>query len=164
MIYILSFGIMIYVLYTVYILYRFGIPKSYSNTYYLLHQKWMFSVTMFILAFTAMITGVDTGGPWNFLAFIPAAALTFVAFAPDYKYKGQRKPIENKIHMRASYIAVFGAGLAYWLKFGYLWITIPFFVFVVISGLLRYKSYIFWIEHICFNIYFALLLKSIINY
>jgi hypothetical protein len=160
MIYLLLFGFTVYVVYTVVVALRFGIPKSYSDTYYLFDRKWYFSAVMATIAITGMISGLDTGGYWNFLAFIPAAALMFVSAAPDFKYKGKRKPLVNKVHMRASYIAVLGSCFAFWLKFGYLWVAVPFFAFVVIMAIWRPKSYLFWIEHICFDIYFMLLLIS----
>lgn len=163
---IVSFAILVYACYTGFLFGAFGIPKSYSKTYYLLGGKvsdgWIFQVVMAILAITGAISGLDSGGDWNFLAFIPAAALLFVSAAPDFKYdkSKQDKHLENKIHMRASYIAVGGATLAIWLKFGMPLTALGYALFAIIIWLLNPKTKIFWIEHVCFDIYLILLLIS----
>lgn len=162
MIYLLLFAIVVYVAYTIAIFAKFGVPKSYSDTYYLFGKKWYFSAVMATIAFSGAIAGLDTGGEWNFLAFIPAAALLFVSAAPDFKFKGDNPSLENKVHMVDSYVAVAGATFAFWLKFDCAYCAIGYVVFLVIIKLWNPKGVTFWVEHVCFDIYFALLLISIL--
>lgn len=163
MIYITSFAIFLYACYTAFIVRSFGVPKSYSISYYLLGGKdgegWIFQVVMGTVAFLALVSGLDTGGYWNFLAFIPAAALFFVCLAPDYRYSGS-KTMESKIHIRAAYIAAIGSAFAFWLKFDMPLTAIGYAIFVVVATAINLKKKTFWIEHICFDIYLALLFIS----
>ena len=158
--------ILLYACYTAFVIHLFGIPISYSITYYLLGGKkgdgWIFQVVMGTVAFLALISGLDTGGEWNFLAFIPAAALLFVSADPDFDYneETEKKPLENKVHMIASYIAVIGATLSFWLKFDMPLIAIGFSLFAVVIWFINPKVKIFLIEHVCFDIYLILLLIS----
>lgn len=163
---LVGFAIFVYACYTAFIIQTFGIPQSYSKTYYLLGGNeidgWIFQGVMALIAICGVIAGLDSGGEWNFLAFIPAAALLFVSVAPDFMYDKENdyRTLENKVHMRASYIAVIGATFAFWLKFGMLWTAIGFALFTVIIWLLNSDKKIFWIEHVCFDIYLILLLIS----
>lgn len=156
-------AILLYACYTAFVLKSFGIPKSYSATYYLLGGKggdgWIFQVIMGVVAFLALISGLDTGGYWNFLAFIPAVALLFVCFAPDYRYSGD-KTIENKVHIVAAYIAAIGSAFAFWLKFNAPMPAAGYALFVIVVTTIDVPKKTFWIEHVCFDIYLALLFIS----
>jgi len=155
--------ILIYLCYTAFTIKLFGIPQSYSITYYLLGGKerdgWIFQFVMGAVAFGAIVAGLDTGGKWNFLAFIPGAAMLFVVVAPNYRYNG-RPTLENRVHMVAAYVAAIGSSFAFWLKFGMPLTAIGYLLFVVLITMFKTPKKTFWIEHVNFDIYLALLLIS----
>jgi len=164
MIYLVGIAAVIYVCYTAFIIREFGIPGSYSKTYYLLGGKedagGIFQLIMWLLAALVLVPSLEAEGGWSILAFIPAAALMFVATAPDFKYKGDIPSIENRVHMFASYICAVSATFAIWLKFDMLYLAIGLTGLILILVLFNVKNKTFWMEHFCFDLYLTVLFLS----
>ncbi len=81
--------------YLAYIVKCFGIPRSLSDTFYLLGDRgWIFQVVLGLFGALLMPTWIDlSSGNTQFLAFLACAGLLFVAAAPCFKID-----IEGKVH------------------------------------------------------------------
>lgn len=68
-------------IYLLYIVIRYNIPTSISETYYYLKHKWIFSIVLIssiILTFPSLIQ-------FGYLGFISMVGILFVAYTPNFK-------------------------------------------------------------------------------
>lgn len=138
---------------------KYGVQTSISSTYYLFGKKVYFTVLMWIITFTAAISGLG-GSNYDFLLFISAASILFVGSAPDYKSLG----IEHVVHLLSALVAISAATLAMWLKFNQPWVAIVYTVFAIglsmikaqaLPARLQYRTW--YIEIVCLAIVFVLI-------
>lgn len=107
---------LIFATYNTAIVWKYGMPSSLSDTFYILQNQkkglgYLFTGMMWTMAFTLVPAWVeisDAIGGWEsnltFLAFLAAASIVFVGSAPAFRNVG----IENKVHMiSAKLCAVF---------------------------------------------------------
>lgn len=81
--------------YILFVLVRFRVPKSISETYYLLGKRgWVFQLVLAVIVFTLYPTWVSIASyELVWLVFVACTSLLFVAFAPRTKYQ-----LEGKVH------------------------------------------------------------------
>lgn len=93
-------------LYLAYVVKYFGIPRSLSDTYYLLENKgWIFQVVLGLFSVLLMPIWIELSSEnTQFLAFLACGGLMFVAAAPCFKVK-----IEGKIHYSSAVICCLSA-------------------------------------------------------
>lgn len=109
-------GILIFVVYNIVAIVKFGIPSSLSVTFYLWNDVkknvgYIFTVMMFLLALSLMpgwLEITETVSTWSHyltvLPFLGAASIAFVGAAPAFR----GCQLENKVHMvSAACAAVF---------------------------------------------------------
>lgn len=123
------------------VLIRFGIPKSISETYYLLgKQGWLFQVALWGTAFTAVPMLIERSSEdTQFLAFLACAGLAFVAAAPLFKRK-----LDGKVHYISA--AMCCGGLVLWQVFNACWV-VPLICFVaIIPPMLFDGKRMWWLE------------------
>lgn len=116
------------------------IPKSLSQTYYLLGNKgWMFQLIMIVL-------GIGVFFPWiqitpdNLLClpFLACGSLLFVALAPQFKLR-----LDGIVHYSAAVVCVICAVL--WMLIqGYT--LFPHLIVFLILTLIKPSSYMWWLE------------------
>jgi hypothetical protein len=106
---------------------------------------------MFLMAGMLMPAWIEisTGSPFQFLAFLAAAAIIFVGAAPSFK----RSDLENSVHQWSAYLAA---------AFAILWIIlVPHLWYIVVIVLVLHivlayctktikTSYIYWLESVAF--------------
>ena len=127
--------------YLCYVVAKFGIPKSISDTYYLLgKQGWLFQLALAATAFCVVPSLIDASSEnTKFLAFLACAGLAFVAAAPLFKME-----LEGKVHFTSAYICC--GSLVLWQVFNTSWI-IPLVCFaLVVYPMLKDKKYMWWLE------------------
>lgn len=127
--------------YLAFVVAKFGIPKSISETYYLLGKHgWLFQVTLFSVAFLVVPTLIDRSSEnTRFLAFLACSGLSFVAAAPLFKME-----LEGKVHYVSA--AICCGGLVLWQVFNSCWI-IPLMCFLaVVYPMVKDKKYMWWLE------------------
>ncbi len=127
--------------YLCFVLVKFGIPRSISETYYLLGSKgWLFQLALGLTAFTAIPMLIDRSSVYTqFLAFLACGGLGFVAAAPMF-----RLDLEGKVHYVSAYICC--GSLVLWQIFNASWV-VPFACFAIALVLmLRDRKYMWWIE------------------
>ena len=112
--------------YLAFVLAKFGISRSISDTYYLLGKKgWLFQLALAATAFTAMPMLIDNSSEnTRFLAFIACAGLTFVSCAPMFKLE-----LEGKVHYISAYTCCIC--LVLWQVFNTSWL-VPFVCFMLV--------------------------------
>lgn len=123
------------------VLIRFGIPKSISETYYLLgNMGWLFQVTLFSVAFLVVPELIDRSSEGTrFLAFLACAGLAFVGAAPLFKME-----LEGKVHYISA--AICCGGLVLWQVFNASWV-VPLICFIaIIPPMLFDGKRVWWLE------------------
>lgn len=145
-----------FAIYNAIVLLLFGVPKSLSMTYYLFKDrenvlKYLFPSMMTLLGIFLMPCWIQMseGSPFQFTAFLSAASLIFVAFAPAFK----ESDLENTVHQVSAYCCA---------AFAMLWIILvtPYwYVILIVLGIVAAiaivtktvkSSYIYWLEMVAF--------------
>lgn len=127
--------------YLIFALAKFGIPKSISETYYLLGKHgWLFQLALFATAFTAipMLIGRSSEDT-QFLAFLGCAGLAFVAAAPLFKLE-----LEGKVHYVSASICC--ASLVLWQVFNACWVVPIVCLLAVLIPMIKDQKYMWWLE------------------
>lgn len=120
---------------------KFGIPKSISDTFYMLDKKgWLFQVFMGAFAFTLIPYWIDKSSDmYECFPFLACSALAFVAFAPCFRMK-----LEGMVHHVSAVLACVCAVL--WQVFDASWvIPVCFLSILGLVALFRGNKF-FWIE------------------
>lgn len=134
-------GLLVMICYLVYVVVKFGVPYSISETYYLLGKMgWLFQVTLFSVAFLVVPTLIDRSSEnTQFLAFLACMGLAFVGAAPLFKME-----LEGKVHYVSA--AICCVGLVLWQVFNACWV-VPLLCFLaVIYPIVKDKKYMWWLE------------------
>lgn len=127
--------------YLAFVIAKFGIPKSISETYYLLGKMgWLFQVTLFSVAFLVVPTLIDMSSEnTQFLAFLACAGLAFVGAAPLFKRK-----FDGKVHYVSA--AMCCGGLVLWQVFNACWV-VPLICFLtVLIPMIKDGKRMWWLE------------------
>lgn len=164
-------GIFFFTVYNIVILYKFGVPVSLSDSFYLLNGTkkglgFLFTAMMVSMAFCLMpgwleITETITSWSSNFTAlpFLAAAGIAFVGAAPAFR----KNEVEKLVHGISAYLAA---------AFAILWICIvcyevamivmPISIFLILAISLFTKTLkackIYWLEMLAFISTFATIL------
>lgn len=154
-------GVIVFAIYNAYILSKFGVPHSLSNTFYLLNGikkglGYLFTIMMFTLSICLMpgwIEITESISSWSHhltaLPFFAAALLSFVGAAPAFK----DSDLENKVHtISACAAAAFAILWCSIVCYNIAWIIIPASTIVILIASLAtrtLKSCItYWLEMI----------------
>lgn len=131
-----------------YIIYRYGIPESISDSYYLLERRGtLFTIFCWILSVTMIYHGDEPTYPF----LLSGVGLAFVGAATMFKWKGSGTDV---VHYIGAVIGIVGA----FIGIGYELSAIPGLVFlsiqcvIMISGM---NNKIFWIEIVAFVLILA---------
>ena len=128
--------------YLYYIVLRYGVQRSISQTYYTIGKKWWFTLILWGMAIPIIIVGLEVldGSP---LMFCAGVSICFVGAAPLFKVK---KALETKVHLAGSYMGVGLGTLSVIIDFGYWKLGLGYLLFVVLSMIFKYKNFVWWIE------------------
>ena len=165
----ISKAIFMFAIYNAIILLLFGVPKSLSMTYYLFKErnnilKVLFPSMMTLLGVFLMPCWIamSEGSNFQFLAFLSAASLLFVAFAPAFL----ESSLENMVHQVSAYCCA---------AFAMLWIILvtPYwYVILIVLGVVAAlaiitktvkSSYIYWLEMVAFVSTFIAIVAYYVN-
>lgn len=127
--------------YLAFVILKFGIPYSISDTYYLLGKHGLlFQLALAATAFTAMPMLIDNSSEnTKFLAFLACSGLLFVAAAPLFKLE-----LEGKVHYTSAVICC--VCLVLWQVFNTSWI-VPLVAFaLVLIPMLMDRKFTWWLE------------------
>lgn len=150
---------LIILLYVIYIIINYGIPKSISATYYLIKPKWIFSLILILsiaLSFNQFMN--ITPDSFKFLPFIFCSGIMFVAAAPNFK----SNILTDKVHDYAAIISFVTSQI--WAAIIdpiplLMWI---FVFFYIINKFNEYKSLSLVIQETCIKFWTELIMLFII--
>lgn len=142
----------IYLIYNIFVLTKYGIPENLSSTYYMLGRfKWIFPITMLICV-SLLIPGwleLMDGSDFQFLAFLCPIAIGFMAMAPDFK----SDKLEYNVHAISTCMAAILAlfAIIFVLK-GWLYLIFCIFLILLLSITTRSlkNNWLYWLETIMF--------------
>lgn len=127
--------------YLIFVVAKFGIPKSISDTFYMLDKKgWLFQVFMGTFAFTLIPYWIDKSSEmYECFPFLACSALAFVAFAPCF-----RMQLEGMVHHVSAVLACVCAVL--WQALDASWaIPVCFLSILGLAAMFKGNKF-FWIE------------------
>ena len=146
----------IYLIYNWIILSLFGIPRSLSETYYLLgdiKKELRFIFPIFMIGCAVLLLPswleISSGTNLQFTAFLAVGGLLFTGFSPSFK----NSTLEDRVHTRSAYISAFFALIWVFFVSKLWWVVISW---TIVLGLLAFftktykSSYVFWLETITF--------------
>lgn len=140
----------VFLSYISYIVIKYGIQKSISDSYYRLPYKLKPLFTFFCwgVSLPAMIIGSTP------LMFLAGSGIAFVGAASAF----DDDKMTFTVHMASAFIGVILSQISIWVDFGMWYLTISFIVLSTIILLLRRKiKYFWWIEILAFILIFIVL-------
>lgn len=151
--------------YAAWAVWRCGVPASLSETYYLLKNLkqpyWLFPACLTVAALGIMPAWIEasTAGT-QFLAFLSAAALAFVAYSPAFG-----EPVTGNVHKGATVVAALSGVAWCCVAFPLAWIVPLACVAAIVYPIVKSpKKWLFWAEMAAFaSVYVSLLVKMIIG-
>lgn len=160
----LIFQMLIFIGYTGWVVYRWGILKSISESYYYLKQKALFTLFCFALGFP-MFTYSRSFYPEKALQgdftwlFILAMVLCFTGAAANAQHT-----MTKTIHFAGALISILAALTGLWLQYGFwylpaAWLIISFCLYFCKKPILFGYYWIWWVEVFAFVFIMAGLLK-----
>ena len=139
-------GIVLFVGYTLYVIKKFGIPKSLSKTYYLLqpiNKSWLFQATLIGTGLLLLPAWINVSPDWcMFMAFLACGSIMFVGAAARYL-----RMEEKHVHIICAWVAAV-ASIA-WCCFAYKWLWIAPLVCMLAACVVSIhdkRNYTFWME------------------
>jgi hypothetical protein len=152
----ISKAIFMFAIYNIVVLLLFGVPKSLSMTYYLFKErsnvlKILFPSMMTALGIFLMPCWIEMseGSPFQFLAFLSAASLLFVAFAPAFL----DSKLESIVHSVSAICCAVFAMLWIILVTPYWYVILIVLAIVVVLAFVTKtikSGYIYWFEIVAF--------------
>jgi hypothetical protein len=153
----------LFTFYLIWIIKTFGVPDSFSDTYYLLNEKKprlgsLFTLLMMSMSFLMISVMMDyTPENFKFLGFLTLCGILFVGGAPAFLDK-----TESKVHF-------FAAGVAAICSLTWLFICFPQYVWILGINLgilliplirsIKIKwGFLFWAEMVLFFTIFTVLI------
>jgi len=132
--------------YILFIVAKYGIQKSVSQSFYVLPKNINFLFTLFCWGFVLPAMILSENG----LMFFGGAGIGFVGAAAAYK--GNK--MANSVHMIGAYVGILLSQLSIFFNFNLPYVNIAFFSLILliflISRLIKMKTLIWWIEMVAF--------------
>lgn len=123
--------------YLIYIIIKYGIPKSISQTYYLIQHKWVFSIILILSTILTLPSIMELNH--QYLAFITICGVLFVAFAPNF----MDDELVDSVHTYAAIIAFIASQLLVLLNNPIvLCCWIPYLIYITFTR----QNFKFWAE------------------
>jgi hypothetical protein len=143
-----AFSLIIFIFF---VIYKVGVLPSLSDSYFELQKlrnwyKYLFQLSLAIASFclSASMLTASEDSPFQFLAFLTAAPILFVAAAPNFKTFG----LERNTHIAAAT----GSGImsAMWVVLMGYWYIIPISCSLAMIGYYFKQQKTWWAEMACF--------------
>ena len=145
MIIIIAINIILFCLYNIYIIYKYGLPTSLSETAYMLEKRyWVFTVLCLVTGFSTLPIWFDMGSAdWNFLKFLSMIGLVFTGVTPLFK-----EELNKPIHYTSAIITCIC--MLCWLGLSGCWWTLGIGVgLFVLLTIIDYKRVVYYGEVAC---------------
>ena len=142
---IITINIILFCLYNIYIIYKYGLPTSLSETAYMLEKMyWLFIILCLVTGFSILPIWFNIGSSdWDFLKFLSMIGLAFTGVTPMFK-EGLDKPV----HYTSSIITCICMLL--WLGLNGFWWSLGIGVgLFIILTCIDYKRVVYYGEICC---------------
>ena len=143
MIELFVFSQIIFFSYLVFIIAKYGILKSISNSYYMLPRKYNFLFTFFCWGFAIPV--IIIGTPQTGLMFFAGAGIAFVGAAAQIK-----QLMTYKVHMVGALGGILLSQMATIFVYDMWYITLICALLVPLFYFTNKRTWIFWMEVVCF--------------
>ena len=138
----------VFTAYIGFILIKYGIQQSVSNSWYKLPEnlRWLFTIALWGFAIPAIVLGVEHSG----LAFLAGSGICFVGAAPAFKDKG----MEAIVHISGALAGVIG-GILFMVFTGLWWVALITLALMAVATFCQpfIKNKTWWNELIAFYMY-----------
>lgn len=131
------------------------VPIHLSQGYFILKNRWIFIVFMFLLMFITIIPLMEViPSSYQFLVFLTCGSIGFIGASPNFK-----EDLEGKVHEYSAYIAIFSSQILVYLcqpliLLSWLILIICILIYYCLKDTLKDSNLLFWIETTAFlNIY-----------
>lgn len=143
-IFLCCLGLITFVLYNVYIIYKNGFTKSLSATYYTKEGRKFMIPAMSVVALSLWLPGIEVV-PENYMwtIFLAIAGFIFVIAAPR-----SRDSFDNQVHTPAAIIS--GIGTQLFVLVTNTWLLYTWFLMIPLYFVSK-RSLLLWTEYICFG-------------
>ena len=142
---ILIINILLFLIYNGYIIYKYGIPNSLSETAYMLEKRyWLFTILCLATGFSTLPIWFNIGSAdWNFLKFLSMIGLIFTGATPLFK-----KELNKPIHYTSAIITC--VCMLCWLGLNGFWwsLGIGIGLFIILTCI-DYKRVVYYGEICC---------------
>ena len=147
-----SLGCTALTVYTLYVMIRYGVRPSFSDTFYNTGALFPIVMGLMVLSFIIPILDATYGQWWQFVSLLTIAPIGFVGAAAMYKDGG----LVYKVHMAAAWSsAVFSL---VWITLASIYIKPMVALCVPMAGIIAYLGYliderqnkVWWAEYACF--------------
>ena len=142
---IITINIILFCLYNIYIIYKYGLPTSLSETAYMLEKRyWLFTILCLVTGFSILPIWFNIGSSdWNFLKFLSMIGLVFTGVTPMFK-EGLDKPVHYTSSIITCICMLLWLGLnGFWWSLG-----IGIGLFIILTCI-DYKRVVYYGEICC---------------
>ena len=142
---IITTNIILFCLYNIYIIYKYGLPTSLSETAYMLNtKKWLFTILCLVTGFSILPIWFNIGSSdWDFLKFLSMIGLAFTGVTPMFK-EGLDKPVHYTSSIITCICMLLWLGLnGFWWSLG-----IGIGLFIILTCI-DYKRVVYYGEICC---------------
>jgi len=143
--------LLVFISYMAFIISRYGILASISDSYYRLPKNLSFLFTLFCWGFAIPLTIIGLQLTDNFLMFFAGSGIVFVGAAAAFK-----ETMTEKVHYVGAAIGISFAQLSTAFDFHMYYVNIFFLVSILIillgKILGKIKNYVWWIELVAFTL------------
>ena len=131
-------SVALFLCYIVILVFRFGIPKSISESSYLYGRKWnlIFWGWLTAVVFTMLIPWLEytAGQSYQFMVFVSCAALCFTAITG--RFRGDEGKMQANIHQYGTILCAVCAQLWMWFTFHNSWkLSVTLFPLAILLGI-----------------------------
>lgn len=136
----------IFLSYIFFLVYRFGVLPSISESHYRLNDlRKSYLFTLFCWALSVlMIFQTNETSP---LFFISATGLAFVGSASEFKWTGA---FTNIVHYGGALLGIGGALMGLWIEYNNLIPLLAFISIGIVLSALNVRNIIWWVEIVAF--------------
>ena len=142
---LLSYMFVVFVSYLTYVVSKFGVLPSISDSYYLMKSKIPFTLFIWSIAIPTILVG-DTA-----LMFFAGSFLAFVGAAPAF-----REEQEGIVHVVGAIGGITLGVVSMWVDFHLWYLSILLISFAVLAQIFKkkFKNHTWWVEIASFTILF----------
>jgi hypothetical protein len=134
--------------YIVYIVIKYGIQTSVSESYYKLprNRQWLFTVFTWTYSLLALIIGLELKD--TPLVFLSASGIFMVGTAPAFHSKDGKHTLEGIVHTVGASVGILFMFIYIGIDLGYWYIALIFTLLTAISYFIKVikNNYLWWIE------------------